>query len=179
MKRKTLLIPIIGLLATFGLGGSIGIVDTAEAGSSESHSRHSLAGRSFQIVGTYVFWDESIGGPDVPPDFDNCYTFNEDGVFIDPKFPDPTNSQDNPAGAIPGNWIQHTGGFFTRYTAFAIGVDLFGDGIDLQLIQNGVVIPTWRRGALKLNAYSTVLIAGDTLGVVLSKGRSVESCDLD
>ena len=167
MKRTSCLIAVIGILLAFGLmGGSIGIVDSAEASSYGHKSPMSLAGRSFQIHGTYVSWDDSLGFGPKPPDFENCYSFEEDGTWIDPLFP------------ALGTWIQHTGGYLTRYTAFANALDLLGPGVDLGLIQNGVVKRSGHRGKLKLNAYSTVVIGGGTvLGVVLSKGRAVHSCD--
>ena len=81
---------------------------------------------------------------------------------------------------MPGTWIQHTGGFLTRYTAFS-NADV---GIGIRLIQNGIVTPTFRRGKLRLNAYSTIILnfggAGEgdfVLGVVSSRGLSVDSCD--
>jgi hypothetical protein len=182
MKKISYLSAVVGLLATFGvIGGSIGIIDTAEASSSRSHSSYSLAGRSFQIHGTYVSWDEAIGGP-TPDDFENCYTFVDDDVntWLDPLFP-------APGFAVPGTWVQHTGGFVTNYTAFAEVTDGIAPGIDLSLIQNGTVTPTFRRGKQRLNAYSTVyfgplppesgLPRTVVLGVVLSRGYSVDSCD--
>ena len=106
--RKTIhLIAVISLLVTFGVaGGSIGIIDTAEAGSSGSHSRHSLAGRTFLV---------NVKNLDDGTSNLNCYTFEEDGTWIDPRFLGPTIEE----LLFPGDWIQHTGGFITRYTAFA------------------------------------------------------------
>ena len=175
MKKRALLVAAFMLLATFGVvGGSTGIVDTAEASGYGHKSSLSLEGRSFQIHGTYVSWDENFGP--TPPDFENCYTFRPENVFWDPKFPDPANPSNATDGFIEGTWVQHTGGFITRYTAFATGTDLFGPGVDLQLIQNGIVTPTWRRGQLRIRAYSTVTVFGSVLGVVLSTGRSVDEC---
>ena len=161
------MISIIGLLATFGLGGSIGIVDTAEASSYGHKSRDNLSGRSFQVhveyLPGYILSDT--------PAFDNCYTFVDDGTWIDPEFPG------NGAPPVTGKWIQHTGGWVTRYTGFAEVSDLFAPGVDLQLVQNGTVTPSWRRGKLRLRAYSTVLIGTDVFAVVKSTGHSVDSCD--
>lgn len=183
MKKSASSFAAIALLATFGVGGSsIGFVDTAEASNYGHKSSRSLAGRAFQIHGTWVVWNDD---PAVrPADFINCYTFQnvgfpDFGTWIDPDFPN------GPGGEfVPGTWVQHTGGFLTRYTAFANALDPFGAGIDARLIQNGIVIPTFRRGKLRLNAYSTVILnfggggAGDfVLGVVLSRGHSVDSCD--
>lgn len=179
MKRKAYLIAVIVLLATFGVvGDSIGIVDTAEASGYGHKSSRSLAGRAFQIHGSWVVWND----PDnpKPDDFENCYTFvdigaPDTGPWIDPDFPN------GPGGEfVPGTWVQHTGGFLTRYTAFA-NADI---GIGIQLIQNGIVTPTFRRGKLRLNAYSTIVLnfggPGEfdvVLGVVSSRGHSVDSCD--
>ena len=176
MKKITHLIATIALLATVGiLGGSIGIIDTAKASSNGSHSSHSLAGRFFKIRGEYLPGYPLSGSPA----FDNCYTLADDGTFGDPLFPDNMN----PANAIPGTWIQHSGGFVRRYTAFAEAVNLFGPGVNLQLIQNGIVTPTWRKGVLYLRAYSTVVVGGegggDVLAVILSKGRSVDKDECD
>jgi len=172
MKRKAFLIVVIGLIATFGVfGGSIGIVDTAEASPNGHKSRDSLSGRSFQV---------NVKDLDLGTSNSNCYTFEEDGTWIDPLFLEDF--------VFPGTWIQHTGWFVTRYTAFArvpASVDLFvDDGTSaLLLIQNGTVTPTWRKGKLRLRAYSTVIIEttdGDgeiVIGNFLSTGHSVDSCD--
>jgi hypothetical protein len=173
MKKKAYLIAMIALLATFGvMGGSIELIDTAEA-NSNGHSRHSgysLAGRSFQIKGTYVSWDDSLGFGPKPADFTNCYTFVDDNTWIDPLFLD--------GFVIPGTWVQHTGGLVTSYTAFAEATDLIAPGIDLSLIQNGTVTPTFRRGKQRLNAYSTLIVGpGTVVGVVLSRGYSTDSCN--
>ncbi len=179
MKRKTYLGAAVVLLAALGVvGGSAGTIDTAEAGDWGHKGSRSLAGKAFKIRGSWVVWNDPSGPP--PDDFDNCYTFVDDGspdtgTWIDPDFPN------GPGGdSVPGTWIQHTGGFLTRYTAFA-NADV---GIGVRLIQNGIVRPSFRHGKLRLNAYSTVILnfggAGEgdvVLGVVLSRGHSVDSCD--
>ncbi|MDJ0699115.1 MAG: hypothetical protein QNJ07_04605 [Woeseiaceae bacterium] len=177
MKTKVYRGAFIVLFAAIGVvGGSAGITNKAEASGWGHHSNQSLAGRNFQIHGTWVEWNDDPAGR--PEDFSNCYRFRESRVWEDPKFPNPDNPSNAEDGFIPGTWIQHTGGFVIRYTAFATGVDLFGPGVDLDLIQNGTVTPTFRRGKLRLNAYSTVVIAnGFVLGVVRSTGYSVDSCE--
>ncbi len=173
MIRKAYLIAAVVLLGTFGVvGGSVDIVSTAEA-SSDAHSHgFSLAGRSFRIHGTYVEWNP-LAGP-TPPDFENCYTFVDDNVqtWLDPLFPDAANP-------VPGTWIQHTGGLITRYTAFSVSPPpSVSPELGVLLMQNGIVTPTFRRGKYRLNAYSTVYLGfGAILGVVLSTGHSVDSCD--
>ena len=174
MKRKAYLSAVIGLLATFGIfGGSIGIVDTAEASTNGHHSGDSLSGRSFNV---------NVKNLDDGTSVRNCYTFKEDGTWIDPAFLGPTPEE----GLSPGTWVQHTGGFITRYTAFAktaFPIDI-GDGLvgPFRLIQNGTVTPTWRKGKLRLRAYSTLIIEAEGIGDIvivnfLSTGKSVDSCD--
>ncbi len=167
MKRKAYLSAVIGLLATFGvIGGSIGIVDTAEASFSRSHS-HSLAGRSFQV---------NVKNLDDGTSVPNCYTFEEGGTWVDPAFL---------GGGLPvflGTWVQHTGGFFTRYTAFAKSPEIPDFAVPpLRLIQNGTVVRSFRKGKLWLRAYSTVMLDLPGVDVVvgnfLSTGHSVDSCD--
>ncbi len=177
MKRKMYRGAFIVLFAAIGVvGGSVGITQNAEASGWGYGNSQGLAGRNFRIHGTWVEWND--GTSPRPPDFSNCYRFLVGGVWEDPKFPNPDNPSNAEDGFIPGTWIQHTGGFVIRYTAFAVGVDLFGPGVDLDLIQNGTVTPTFRRGKLRLTAYSTVVFAnGFVLGVVRSRGYSVDSCD--
>lgn len=170
MKTKLFLAATIALIATFGVvGGSVGIIDTAEASHGNS-SRDSLSGRSFQVNVKDLATGDSNS---------NCYTFEEDGTWIDPLF--------LPGFVIPGTWIQHTGWPFTRYTSFArtpfpldLGPDL---GLaPIRLIQNGTVRPGWRKGSLRLRAYSTAIAEVEAIGDVvlgnfLSTGHSVDSCD--
>lgn len=168
MKRKAFLIAVIGLIAIFGaIGGATGIIDTAEASHGRSSS-DSLSGRSFQV---------NVKNLDDGTSSSNCYTFEEDGTWVDPLFLGP------PPYLFLGTWVQHTGWPFTRYTAFAKSpaIPEFDDLPPLRLIQNGTVRPGWRKGSLRLRAYSTAMLDLPGVDVVianfLSTGHSVDSCD--
>lgn len=164
MNRKTFLSTVIGLLATFCvIGGSIGVIGTAEA-----NSNGGLAGSAFEVNVEVLAVTPGFGLPFEEGDkFENCYTFEDaDNVWIDPTFLDPET-------LVPGFWVQHTGGFIIRYTAFADASEF----APVQLIQNGTVTPTFRRGKRRLTAYSTLIIVGVNAAEFLSKGRSVDSCD--
>jgi hypothetical protein len=159
---------VVGLFTILGVMAiSIGIGEAADSPSDKSHSHNSLAGRSFLVNVDYL-------PPDPTPSFTNCYTFEEDGTFIDPAF------LPIPGFQYPGTWIQHTDGAETRYTAFAKSPALPDFGLPpLRLIQNGTVRPP--RVKLRLKAYTTVMLDLEGVDVVianiLSTGHEVESCD--
>ena len=95
-------------------------------------------------------------GP-VGTEFPNCYTFQGDGVWIDPVFP------------VPGTWTQDIRGATARYTATA-GVD------GLLLEQSGKVTPFRGRDSRKLKAYTSFAADGMVLAEFLSRGHEVVSC---
>ncbi len=159
MIKKANLTKAVALIAAIGIiAGSNGIVATAEASSSGSHSL-SLAGLSFEII------LENLGDGVLA---ENCYTFVDDPAqtWLDPLF-----------FGLSGTWVQHLGemagrlpslfdrsgaGFVTQYTAFAktpFPLDL-GGGLEgpVRLIQNGAVSAGLGREELRLRAYSTVVI---------------------
>lgn len=173
MKKSLFLTVTVALITSVGvMGGSIGIIDTAEAGPN-AHSRHSLAGRSFQV---------NVKNLDDGTSNSNCYTFEESGTWIDPLFLE--------GFVIPGTWIQHTGWPFIRYTAFArtpFPLDLGELDLGmatLRLIQNGTVRPGWRKRSLRLRAYSTAIAEVDdgsdvVIGNFLSTGYSIDACPVE
>jgi hypothetical protein len=160
----------IGLIAS---GLTIGIVESVGAIPDESQRLRGLAGRVFAIHGEYL--NSMPPAPPVGFEFDNCYYFNADGVWLDPKFPDPGNPgnmPENPA-VVPGTWIQHTNGAKTSYTALA---ELPGI---LNLVQNGTVTPAGGRGTLQFEAYSTVLLFGEVIAEIVSLGHEVDECPFE
>jgi hypothetical protein len=169
MKRILCLAAAIGLIAS---GLTIGIVDSVEAKPGESQRLRGLEGRVFAIHGEYLF--SLIPGVAVGDEFDNCYYFNADGVWLDPKFPEPANPADNPEGAWPGIWIQHSNGAKTSYTAMA------EIPAAVELVQSGTVTPAGGRGTLQLEAYSTVIIPGPVvIAEVVSIGYQVDECPFE
>lgn len=169
MKKIIHLILITALLTIVGvMGGSIGVIGTAVASSSGSLAEARLAGKTFLVR----VKDLDVGTTNL-----NCYTFEEDGTWIDPRFLGPTAAE----GLVPGNWIQHAGGLTTRYTAFArtpFDVDLNPFGIpvigQLRLIQNGTVFRNYKGKRMFLRAYSTAIANGAdgdvVIGNFLSRG---------
>ena len=169
MKKTKHLIVVTALLITFGvIGGAIEIIDTAEASSTGGLSHPGLAGTTFLVR----VKDLDAGTTNL-----NCYTFVKDGVWIDPRFLGPKEAD----GLVPGNWIQHTGGLTTRYTAFArtpFELDLNPFGIpvigQIRLIQNGTVFRNYKGKRMFLRAYSTAIANGAdgdvVIGNFLSRG---------
>jgi hypothetical protein len=98
----------------------------------------------------------------------NCYSFLEDGSWIDPLFPNPV-----------GIWVpEDSQGVIEHYTAMAEW-----DGIPLVippllLIQEGQGTPTTGNGKVQLKAFSTLFIDGNdiVLAVYMSTGRDVAEC---
>ena len=163
MKRKAgFTAAAIGLLSTLGIiGGSIEIVSTAEA----SFSR--LSGQSFQVNVTNLEDGQS---------FSNCYTFEEDGTWVDPQFL-------GPGLVFLGTWVEHSGGTTPRYTAFAKSPEIPEFQLPpLRLIQNGwLYADFFQRDRTRLTAYSTVVAEIDGIGDIvvgnfLSRGLSVDEC---
>jgi hypothetical protein len=163
MRTRRFLNVIIGLLATLGvIGGSIGIVETAEA--------EGLGGRSFQVKVKQISGARPPAEPPAPmPPGPNCYTFEADGTWIDPLFLGPN------LPVFPGTWVQHTEGAITRYTAMAESPE-FPFLPALVLVQNGHVTPTFSKGQLRLKAFSTVFIGGQAVAEFVSTGYEVDGC---
>lgn len=100
-----------------------------QADPEESQLLRGLGGRSFAVEVT------ELGTINL---FPNCYSFNEDGSWIDPLFP------------VPGTWTQDSPGAATTYTA--TGVLPIGGGIAVLLTQVGRVTPARGKGTLQLDA---------------------------
>lgn len=171
MKNNLRSAATIGLIAS---GLAIGVVESVEAVPDDSQRLRGLAGRVFAIHGEYLD-SRPPAAPPVGTTFDNCYYFNADGLWLDPKFPDPGNPANMPenGSVIPGTWIQHTNGAKTSYTALA---ELPGV---LNLIQNGTVTPAGGRGTLQFEAYSTVLLFGRVIAEIVSLGQEVDECPFE
>ncbi len=173
MNKKGRLSSIIALVLTFAVfGGLIAAIEPVEAKS----DKRSLAGRAFAIEGE---WLASVPGFNLPPvgfTFENCYTFNADGTWVDPLF------------LAPSFWIQHTAGRTISYTAIGDG-SAFG----AILTQNGTVksgrhndddsdsdsdSDSDGKRKARLTAYSTLYFLGGLVaGEIVSRGHEVDSCD--
>lgn len=166
MQIRTLSATILGTLVCVGIAASAG-----------AGSHNSLAGKVFAVTAEVTF---SLD-PDFPAGttFNNCYTFNEDGSWDDPLFPDP-------AAPIPGVWAQYTERPKIRYTAT---VSALAPGV--LLIQNGTVKPGHHddgdsdsdsdsdsdgKKPSKLTAYTSVFVNDFRVIDVLSKGKAVDIC---
>ena len=157
MRIKAYIPMTLVLIAAFGVGG---FADTVGATPKESQRLRGLGGRTFEVMVTEL----PAGEP-----FANCYIFLADGTWIDPPF------------GAPGTWVQHSNGASTTYTAEArLLIPNFG--IDLQLIQNGMVTPARGKGTLQLEATTTV--TGFLFGLpfdatFLSVGMQNNDCSVD
>lgn len=161
MKIRTCIKAFVGFIA------GLGIVSSAGAEPARPDELNGLAGRTFAIEAEIVYSIDP--GSPVGLVFENCYTFNEDGSWIDPLW--------FPGDVIPGVWVQHTELPKIKYTATVTASD------PLLLIQNGEVNPSRGKGNQKLTAYTMVFFVedGDPLLVVevVSRGRAVETCPFD
>ena len=149
MKTRSYLTLIIVLVAAFG-------VAQADAGD-----------RFFQIQVKQIAGGKSpIYEPPSPPG-PNCYSFYEDGTWIDPLFP-------NPIGA----WEAHPDGVVARYTAMAEWEGIPGVFPPLLLVQEGHITPTTGNGMVRLHGFSTLYVAGTpiVLAEFVSNGYEVDAC---
>ena len=161
MRTKALLTIIAALASVLSPMGLIATVK-ADPGNSDQLN---LGGRTFAIQGEYL-----AALPGLPFEagdtFVNCYTFEEDGVWIDPLFLE--------GFVIPGTWEQYSAPKArTDYRAIADGTGTVG----LLLIQHGTVAPG--RGSKQLEALTTILIPGAgnlVLATVRSIGTEVDVC---
>lgn len=166
MKTKALVLVTSLLLATSGL---VGLVESAGATPKESQRLRGMEGRVFFVQVLDVF--NNVTDP-------NCYFFNSEGVWDDPKFP------------VLGNWSQNSVGAKTSYMAdaFAEGFNLGSEEapfiVDLLLEQSGNVTPAKGKGTLQLTAFSQAIFVdfmggGDlVVGEFVSVGYEVEECPL-
>jgi hypothetical protein len=154
MKTKLFLAVTIALIATFGV---------AQADATD---------RFFQVqvklvaAGTSPLWKEEGGIFPPNPPGPNCYSFLDDGTWIDPLFLNPF-----------GTWVPNENGVITRYTATAEFPGGFGLP-PLTLVQEGKITPSSGRGKVRLQAFSTLYITGtDTvLAQFVSTGYEVGGC---
>ena len=145
MRIKGNLTIISALIATLGV---IGLVETVGADPEESQRLRGLGGRTFAIQVTNLT-------AQTPPEH-NCYTFNEDGSWIDYRF--------LLGFPIPGTWAQDSVGASTSYTATAQAPLQF---VTIDLIQNGTVTPALGMGTLQLEAMSNAKVVSNIDGTVL------------
>lgn len=162
MKKTTISTMILGTIVSFGF------VSFSGADPARSESMSGLEGRIFAVDAEVVM---SLD-PEIPAGatFNNCYIFEEGGVWIDPLFPDPANGI-----VIPGTWLQHSELPEISYTA-VIDLDPVDPDPGLLLVQNGTVNHARGNGNQGLTAYTTVFFGGIPIIEVLSKGRAVDSC---
>jgi hypothetical protein len=150
MKTQRFSTLVVVLVSAFGL------VQAANA-----------ADRFFEIQVKMVSGSLSpfFGAPS-PPD-PNCYSFLEDGTWVDPLFP------------TLGLWVpEESNGVVEQYTAAADW-----DGIPdvlppLLLIQEGQITPTTGNGQVRLQAFSTLYLRGTdiVLASFMSTGHEVDEC---
>lgn len=100
----------------------------------------------------------------------NCYSFLEDGTWIDPAFPNPV-----------GTWVpEDPQGVVARYTAMADWGGIPDVLPPLLLVQEGQMTPAGRKGKdmARLQAFSTLFVAGTdiVLAEFMSTGHEVEGC---
>jgi hypothetical protein len=119
-----------------------------------------MEGRTFQVSVT-VTQNVPLG---LPPSFDNCYTFGEDNVYVDPLFP-----SFDPATSVPGTWEQHSVGASTSYSAAAANGPLV-------FTQDGQVTPARGNGVLQLTAYAEISLDGFVLAGFESVGFENPTC---
>lgn len=136
---------------------SVGFADAAGAvGRSASHA---LDGRSFLVTVTV----RTSGDPNLPAgtQFQNCYTFTDDGAFVDPAFPAPETP-------VPGTFRAKDSARATRYVAVA-------DAGPVELRQRGRVKDRGDEPD-RLRARTTVRLEGEVFLRLLSVGSEVPSC---
>jgi len=156
MKKNLCMTLVVGLIATFGV------------------AQADVENRYFQIQVKQIAGGQSpFFAPPSPPG-PNCYSFLEDGTWLDPLFLGP------PLGIFPGIWeLVDSIGAVTRYTAMADSpaFPVF-DLPALTLVQEGQITPTTGNGKVRLQAFSTVYVAGTliVLAEFMSTGYEVDTC---
>lgn len=136
----------------------------AQAG--DHHDRGSLAGEIYYIEATIVsspIFPEYQGAV-----FPTCFTFEEDGTWIDLEWPGEGMSP------IPGVWIQHTEFPFVNFTAFARY-----PAAGWTLVEYGLVAPGGKGNAQRMNTYGMVFTeTNELVFYVTTEGHAVETCPL-
>ena len=148
MRAKRFVTLIVGLIVTFGVGQA----DAAD--------------RFFHIQVKLIAGGQSPFFTPPSPPGPNCYSFLEDGTWIDPLFLEPV-----------GIWAPDSNGVVTRYTAAADFPGGFGLP-PLLLVQEGQITPTAGDGQVRLHAFSTVFLGGTdvVLAEFMSTGYEVDEC---
>lgn len=142
MKTRHILNLIFGLVVTFG------------AAQADAADRFFQVKVQFIAAGQSPFWE-----PPSPPG-PNCYSFLEDGTWIDPQF-------------VPGEWEADPDGVgvVERYTAWAEIPSL-----SFLLVQEGQVTPARGNGRARLQAFSTFFVGGEVAAEFMSTGYEVDEC---
>jgi hypothetical protein len=155
MKRM-----FVGFLV-FGVIAATATVAAAEP--DDSQRLRGLGGRDFAVHVTGILEGNELA-------FDNCYTFESNGVWLDPLF------------AAPGTWVQHSVGTATAYTGSASAPVL--PGITVHIVQEGEVTPAQGGGVLQLIAHNVIFLTVEgygeiPLGELTSVGHETDSCAVD
>lgn len=161
MRRQISLAVLIGLIASFS---------AAQAD----------ADRFFQIQvkqiagGTAPSFNPPFGGPENPgPNTPgpNCYSFLDDGTWIDPLFFFPADPP-----IFTSTWEETANGVITYYTATAI-LDLrfFNIPLVFKLVQNGQTTPSFGAGQVRLKAFSTFTLTDTEAGEIVDEGEFVST----
>jgi hypothetical protein len=101
-----------------------------------------LGGRTFQVHVTGTLGPRSV-------DYTSCYTFFDDGSWIDPRLP-------IPGGAVLGSWSTRSNGAKTNYVATVRAGQ--GDIVSTRVDQTGKVSPKGGKGVLQLSAVSEMFL---------------------
>lgn len=161
MRRQISLAVLIGLIASFS---------AAQAN----------ADRFFQIQvkqiagGTAPSFNPPFGGPENPgPNTPgpNCYSFLDDGTWIDPLFFVPADPP-----IFTSTWEETANGVISYYTATAI-IDLrfFNIPLVFKLVQNGQTTPSFGAGQVRLTAFSTFTLTNTEAGEIVDEGEFVST----
>lgn len=155
MKTKLLLALVMSLVVVFG---------NAQADTED---------RYFEIQVKLIAGGKSpfFAPPDTPGP--NCYSFLGDGTWIDPLF------LGDPLGVFEGSWsLTQSKGAVSRYFAAADSPEFPGIVPALRLEQEGQITPTTGMGEVRLQAFSTVYLAGTNivLAEFMSTGHEVDGC---
>lgn len=135
-----------------------------------SAAQADAADRHFQVQVKIISpgWLEGDFPPPSPPG-PNCYSFLENGTWVDPNF----------ALQPEGTWyLEDTGGVVTRYTAM---IDFPGwpDIVPpLLLVQDGQMTPARGNGKVRLQAFTSLFLGGTdiVLAEFMSTGYEVDEC---
>lgn len=146
MKTTTAATVIVGLIAALAV------------------TQASAADRYFQIQVKFIAGGTSPFYEPPDPPGPNCYSFLEDGTWIDPLF----------TFSPMGTWEIVSAGAVTRYTARAALI--IPGVVSLVLDQRGLITPGYANGTVRLQAFSTFSIDGEPLAEFMSTGYETDGC---